>query len=224
MNNHRRANLMHFFFNAMFASIALSLLGCTATKIRETTTKTSKSTASEYSLTTEYVPGSISELVSGKDVIVVGTMGHSISTTIIAHPTEDGFQLPDAHDNLGLDIANEPVTDFTFTPTDILLSDNSISINDPITVRWNGHLNDIPSEMVNSVGWPQETRQYLLFLNQNLGESPEGTYSPLGGVYNALLIDGDNITYSNGISVEYAYNMDSSEFIEEVRTEVNLQY
>lgn len=216
-----------FYFRfAVFLLFVFGLSSCTE-KDRSETPETDirpSNFASPLDVSSLNIPDSIPEIVAHKDVIVIGTMGPSISKTIIAHPTDTEYPTSDPSIPLDVNDTSEPVTDFSFTPTDILLNDGEVDEEIPLIMRWNGHIDDVPTEMFGMVGWPQETRQYLLFLNKNSDESPSGTYSPLGGVYSAMLVDGTEVVYSNGNAVEYASGMTPSEFIEAVQIEIDSQY
>jgi hypothetical protein len=174
------------------------------------------------------LPEGIPEIVTRNDAIVVGVLGSVISQTRIAHPTAVGNPITDPYSPDPTPDTSEPVTDVLFTPDDVLLSDGTITVNVPFTWRVNGHLSDVPLEMLDSVGWPETGRRYLIFLNRNANEPPGDTYSALGGIYDTLLVEGEDsdaqVSYSDGSPVAYAAGMSPSEFVEAVRAEVLLQY
>ena len=153
----------------------------------------------------------MSELVSKADVIVVGTIGSSITERTI-EPYSGGTD----------ESPRIPVTDYQVTVTSVMKSDGDISLGDTLTLREFGHLSKVDSSPEFYRKFPMSSAgDSRLFV---LGKNPDNTtYGLYFGRFSRFSIDGDVVQYSDmdGFEVKFARNVSPSNFLTAVQEEVN---
>ena len=158
-------------------------------------------------------PGTIEDLVAGRDAVVVATLSTPGYEHIVTHSIAVGATPPDPSE--GLAYMDEPVTDYSALASVVLKG--TIQIGLPFIVRLNGHLNVIPSDLATlNVGVPISGRRYLIVLSDNGSEAPSPSYSPHYGAQDLIFVDRETVSYSDDTPVPYATGMTGDQFVQAV--------
>ena len=153
----------------------------------------------------------IEDLVEKADVIVVGTVGTSVTEHTIG-PYSGGYD----------GAPTFPVTDYQVTVTSVLKGDGSVSSGNTLTLREYGHLSVANTGAHTHDKFPMSNAgDSRLFV---LGKNPDDvTYGLYFGPYSRFSVDGNAVKYPglDDESVQFAKNVSPADFMASIQEEVN---
>ena len=156
----------------------------------------------------------MNQLVNKADVIVVGTIGSSVTERTIAPYSSRGTD----------EFLRMPVTDYEVTVTSVLKGDGDISSGDTLTLRKIGHLSRSNTGSVFYEKFPMSNvGDSRLFV---LGKNPDDTtYGLYFGSYSRFDIDGKVIKYPDldDDEVKFAQDVSPTDFFASIQQEVTSQ-
>ena len=151
------------------------------------------------------------QLVGKADVIVVGTIGASVTERTIA-PYSGGADLA----------PRMPVTDYQVTVTSVLKGDGDVSSGDTLTLREFGHLSkeETNPEFYEDFPMSKVGDSHLYVLGKNPDNTTYGLYF---GRFSRFSIDGNMIEYADmdGKEVRFAPNVTPTSFLTAIQEEVS---
>lgn len=157
-------------------------------------------------------PSDMKQLVNQADVIVTGTIGASVTETIIA---------PYNKAEIGIEAPTFPVTDYNLLVTAVLKGSGEVASGDTVTLRQFGHLSksEVNPKFFENFPMSRVGDSRLFVLRKNPDNT---TYGLLYGPYSRFAIDGVAVMYSDleDVEVEFARDVPPTEFLSNIQQEV----